>query len=72
MHYKVIAFVQACRYAVMYGESVKSFNVSTDEGKGVTEADFILYVSAHSQERCSIGTTVAYAAYCQLEAALDR
>ncbi len=41
-------------------------------GEGVTDADFILYVSAFPTERCDIGTTVAYAAYCQLEGALDR
>lgn len=41
-------------------------------GNGVNNTDFILYVSAKSMERCSIGTTVAYAAYCQLEDALDR
>lgn len=36
------------------------------------DADFILYVSAYSTERCDIGTTVAYAAYCQLEGVFDR
>ena len=41
-------------------------------GPGVAQSDFILYVSAHSTQRCDIGTTVAYAAYCQLEGALDR
>ncbi|XP_064643669.1 leishmanolysin-like peptidase [Lineus longissimus] len=41
-------------------------------GPGVRNADFILYVSTKTTKRCGYGTTVAYAAYCQLEGALDR
>ncbi|XP_071451528.1 leishmanolysin-like peptidase [Hetaerina americana] len=42
------------------------------KGLGVSSADFILYVSAVETERCNWGSTVAYAAHCQQEAALDR
>ena len=41
-------------------------------GEGIQSADFMLYVSAVATERCDVGTTVAYAAYCQLEGAMDR
>ncbi|XP_014674624.1 PREDICTED: leishmanolysin-like peptidase [Priapulus caudatus] len=40
--------------------------------RGVADADYILYVSAVHNHRCDIGTTVAFSAHCQLEAALDR
>ncbi|XP_069838585.1 leishmanolysin-like peptidase isoform X1 [Dendropsophus ebraccatus] len=39
---------------------------------GIRDADFILYVSAITTERCSQENIVAYAAYCQLEAEMDR
>ncbi|XP_063788610.1 leishmanolysin-like peptidase [Pseudophryne corroboree] len=39
---------------------------------GVRDADFVLYVSAITTERCSQENIVAYAAYCQLEAEMDR
>ena len=35
-------------------------------------ADFVFYISAMETERCQKGMTVAYAAHCQQEAALDR
>lgn len=41
-------------------------------GAGIDNADFIFYVSAMQTERCNKGQTVAYAAHCQQEAALDR
>lgn len=41
-------------------------------GQGIDGADFIFYVSATQTERCNKGQTVAYAAHCQQEAALDR
>ncbi|KAG8432172.1 hypothetical protein GDO86_016711 [Hymenochirus boettgeri] len=39
---------------------------------GIPDADFVLYVSAMTTERCSQENIVAYAAYCQLEAEMDR
>uniref|UniRef100_A0A4W5L7N7 Leishmanolysin-like peptidase n=1 Tax=Hucho hucho TaxID=62062 RepID=A0A4W5L7N7_9TELE len=42
------------------------------DGKGVEGADFVLYVSGVTTERCGQENIVAYAAYCQLESELDR
>ena len=41
-------------------------------GEGITDADFVFYVSAMDTERCQKGMTVAYAAHCQQEVSLDR
>lgn len=41
-------------------------------GEGINDTDFIFYVSAMQTDRCHKGMTVAYAAHCQQEAALDR
>jgi hypothetical protein len=46
--------------------------VTGEDGAGVSATDFLLYVSAHDTVRCNVGATVAYAAYCQLEAGRDR
>lgn len=40
--------------------------------EGVRDADFVLYVSALTTERCGQENIIAYAAYCQLEADMDR
>ncbi|XP_029461150.1 leishmanolysin-like peptidase [Rhinatrema bivittatum] len=40
--------------------------------EGIQDADFVLYVSAQTTERCGQENIVAYAAYCQLEAEMDR
>ncbi|GIY81664.1 leishmanolysin-like peptidase [Caerostris darwini] len=45
---------------------------STPKGVGIQDADFVFYVSAMQTDRCHKGQTVAYAAHCQQEAALDR
>ncbi|KAE8581715.1 hypothetical protein XENTR_v10024914 [Xenopus tropicalis] len=42
------------------------------DGPGIPDTDFVLYVSAMTTERCSQENIVAYAAYCQLEAEMDR
>ncbi|MBN3307421.1 LMLN peptidase, partial [Amia calva] len=42
------------------------------DGPGILEADFLLYVSALTTKRCGQENIVAYAAYCQLEAEVDR
>ncbi|CAL1581683.1 unnamed protein product [Knipowitschia caucasica] len=42
------------------------------DGPGVDGSDFVLYVSGITTERCGQENIVAYAAYCQLEAQLDR
>lgn len=45
---------------------------TSDAGPGVNNTDFILYVAALSTPRCRKARTIAYAAHCQQEAALDR
>ncbi|NXT95036.1 LMLN peptidase, partial [Anhinga rufa] len=40
--------------------------------EGIRDADFVLYVSALTTERCGHENIIAYAAYCQLEAEMDR
>ncbi|XP_039611313.1 leishmanolysin-like peptidase [Polypterus senegalus] len=42
------------------------------DGVGILDADFVLYVSGITTERCGQENIVAYAAYCQLEGTLDR
>ena len=64
----IVSPPQACREVHSDG----SLMVSGADGTGVSNADFLLYVSAHDSSRCKVGTTVAYAAYCQLEADRDR
>ena len=43
-----------------------------EPGEGISDADFVFYVSAMDTERCQKGMTVAYAAHCQQESSLDR
>jgi len=45
---------------------------SSRAGEGIADADFVFYVSALQTHRCKHGFTVAYAAHCQQESALDR
>ncbi|KAK3597036.1 hypothetical protein CHS0354_022044 [Potamilus streckersoni] len=60
--------LQNCQYV----NSSQGFSTVYNAGKGVSDADFILYVASLSTQRCFIDQTIAYAAHCQLEAALDR
>lgn len=46
--------------------------VGIPDQEGVRDADFVLYVSALTTERCGQENIIAYAAYCQLEAEMDR
>ncbi|XP_065219578.1 leishmanolysin-like peptidase [Planococcus citri] len=46
--------------------------VGSEMSPGIKDADFVFYVSALKTERCNKGLTVAYAAHCQQESALDR
>lgn len=62
--------LQQCKVC---SESGKSCGPSgPPDGLGVEGADFVLYVSGLTTERCGQENIVAYAAYCQLEAELDR
>lgn len=57
----------------MCRESGKSCGpLGPPDGPGVEGSDFVLYVSGITTERCGQENIVAYAAYCQLEAELDR
>ncbi|XP_062908503.1 leishmanolysin-like peptidase isoform X4 [Mobula hypostoma] len=62
--------LQQCRMCSENGNSCGSSGLT--DGPGVKDADFLLYVSALTTERCGQEDIVAYAAYCQLEAELDR
>ncbi|XP_059822338.1 leishmanolysin-like peptidase isoform X2 [Hypanus sabinus] len=62
--------LQRCRMCSENGNSCGSAGLT--DGPGVKDADFLLYVSALTTERCGQEDIVAYAAYCQLEAELDR
>uniref|UniRef100_A0A672JAI4 Leishmanolysin-like peptidase n=1 Tax=Salarias fasciatus TaxID=181472 RepID=A0A672JAI4_SALFA len=62
--------LQQCKVC---SESGKSCGPSgPPDGPGVEGSDFVLYVSGVTTERCGQENIVAYAAYCQLEAELDR
>uniref|UniRef100_A0A8C3Q017 Leishmanolysin-like peptidase n=1 Tax=Chrysolophus pictus TaxID=9089 RepID=A0A8C3Q017_CHRPC len=59
--------LQQCR---VYNQNEQLSDVPDQEG--VRDADFVLYVSALTTERCGHENIIAYAAYCQLEAEMDR
>uniref|UniRef100_A0A3B4C8F7 Leishmanolysin-like peptidase n=1 Tax=Pygocentrus nattereri TaxID=42514 RepID=A0A3B4C8F7_PYGNA len=62
--------LQQCRACSETGKSCGP--IGPLDGEGVDGADFVLYVSGVTTERCGQENIVAYAAYCQLEAELDR
>uniref|UniRef100_A0A674CX17 Leishmanolysin-like peptidase n=1 Tax=Salmo trutta TaxID=8032 RepID=A0A674CX17_SALTR len=62
--------LQQCKVCSETGRSCGS--AGPPDGKGVEGADFVLYVSGLTTERCGQENIVAYAAYCQLESELDR
>uniref|UniRef100_A0A8C2UD21 Leishmanolysin-like peptidase n=1 Tax=Coturnix japonica TaxID=93934 RepID=A0A8C2UD21_COTJA len=59
--------LQQCR---VYNQNEQLSDVPDQEG--VRDADFVLYVSALTTDRCGHENIIAYAAYCQLEAEMDR
>ncbi|XP_073999551.1 leishmanolysin-like peptidase, invadolysin isoform X2 [Rhodnius prolixus] len=61
--------LDACRTCNASGMNCTNHD---NAGTGIIGADFVFYVSAMETERCSKGQTVAYAAHCQQESALDR
>lgn len=63
--------LDVCRTCNATGQDCKE-DRTQEPGEGIRNADFIFYVSARQTERCHKGLTVAYAAHCQQEAALDR
>lgn len=64
--------LDVCRTCNSTGHECRENPVAGEAGEGIRNADFIFYVSARQTERCHKGLTVAYAAHCQQEAALDR
>uniref|UniRef100_A0AAQ4QX24 Leishmanolysin-like peptidase n=1 Tax=Gasterosteus aculeatus aculeatus TaxID=481459 RepID=A0AAQ4QX24_GASAC len=62
--------LQQCKVCSASGKSCGP--LGPPDGPGVQGADFVLYVSGVPTERCGQENIVAYAAYCQLEAELDR
>lgn len=64
--------LDVCRTCNATGHECKENPRAGAAGDGIRNADFIFYVSARQTERCHKGLTVAYAAHCQQESALDR
>ena len=65
------AHLDVCRVCNAFGQNCGVVGDS-EPGTGIDNADFVFYISAMETERCQKGMTVAYAAHCQQEAALDR
>uniref|UniRef100_A0AAG5CW60 Leishmanolysin-like peptidase n=1 Tax=Anopheles atroparvus TaxID=41427 RepID=A0AAG5CW60_ANOAO len=63
--------LDVCRVCNSTGQDCHE-DASTTAGSGISNADFVFYVSALQSERCHKGLTVAYAAHCQQESGLDR
>ncbi|XP_068085914.1 leishmanolysin-like peptidase [Anabrus simplex] len=64
------AHLETCRTCNATGQNCSV--IGPAPGPGIAGADFVFYVSAMETARCHKGMTVAYAAHCQQEAALDR
>lgn len=60
-----------CRYCSADRRSCQT-DTPARKSEGITDADFVFYISATQTERCNKGATVAYAAHCQQESAMDR
>lgn len=63
--------LDACRTCNATGQDCRR-SPGSEAGPGITDVDFVFYVSAMQTERCNKSLTVAYAAHCQQETALDR
>lgn len=63
--------LDVCRVCNAFGQNCL-IKGSKEPGRGIEDADFVFYISAMQTERCQKGMTVAYAAHCQQESALDR
>ena len=64
--------LEVCRVCNAFGQNCKIRGSPSPAGPGIVDADFVFYISAMETERCQKGMTVAYAAHCQQESALDR
>lgn len=63
------SLLQGCYYL---DQKTQNYTLKNNAGPGVNETDFILYIASIQSNRCRRGRTVAYAAHCQQERALDR
>ena len=63
--------LDVCRVCNAFGQNCM-IKGNPEPGPGIEDADFVFYISAMQTERCQKGMTVAYAAHCQQESALDR
>ncbi|KAJ8913177.1 hypothetical protein NQ315_009014, partial [Exocentrus adspersus] len=63
--------LDSCRTCNAIGQNC-GVALESKPGTGIVDYDFIFYVSAMQTERCNKSLTVAYAAHCQQESALDR
>lgn len=63
--------LDVCRTCNSTGQNCHE-DPNTKRGTGILNADFVFYVSALQTDRCHKGLTVAYAAHCQQEGAMDR
>merc|ERR1719361_2921870 len=63
--------LDVCRVCNAFGQNCMTKGPNRP-GPGIADADFVFYISAMQTERCQKGMTVAYAAHCQQESALDR
>ncbi|CAG5126698.1 unnamed protein product, partial [Candidula unifasciata] len=61
--------LEGCMY---YNQITGEYVHDATNSTGVASADFILYIATFSSKKCSQGQTIAYAAHCQQEQALDR
>ena len=65
----IISFFQSCTW---WDSNTNGYFSTPDTQPGVNRTAFILYVAALSSSRCQFHRTVAFAAHCQQEKALDR
>ena len=69
--------ISSCLQRCCESPTISECDSMGTDGAGVSNADFVLYVSANSAGKCSQatatgGTLIAFAGHCQQEAALDR
>lgn len=67
----IMSFTQRCTEC--FGGPFSGCVTNGDDGPGIPDADFVLYVSAANTSPCGVSSsTIAFALACELEQALDR
>ena len=64
----MIYLIQRCYFC----KDERTCGSKGQDGPGVEDTDFVLYVTTKSTGDCDVGDTIAHASHCQQEAALDR